>query len=88
MGQMASSIGSAFKNPNTFAPSPSGFSGPEWIARLAGGAGKGALQGLSQQGQPRGDGGMAIQPTQVMPVDPSYFQPQSRGRNDLNFYGG
>jgi len=58
---------------------------------------KGGLSGLSQglqnYGQQQQDiqnrpqGGM-IQPPQAMPVDPSYFQPQRMGKNNLNFYGG
>jgi hypothetical protein len=93
MGQIAD----AAQNPNTFAPQPSGFSGAEWATRLGGGALKGLGQGVNNYQQQNAamrqgsGGGMAPMP-QAQMVDPSYFapmqQPQKRGPNNLNFYGG
>lgn len=49
-----------------------------------------ALQKYGQQQQQiQGKGGAPMpQMSAVPPVDPSYFQPQKRGPNDLNFFGG
>lgn len=77
MGQ----FGSALSNPNTFAPNPSGFSGSEWAARIAGDAGKGLASGLQQQGQQgqQQGGGPPIQTPQAPQISPDYFQPNSQG---------
>lgn len=94
MGQ----IGSAMSNPNTFAPDPSGFSGSEWAARLAGGAGKGLLQGASNQAQmqrPQGGGGgfqvpMAQQPQVNLPTGEGLMPTQGVAapqKNKQMFYG-
>lgn len=90
MGQ----LGSAMQNPVTFQKDPQNFSGSEWGARFLGRGTQGLAQGFqnyqnqnSMMRQGGGGGGM-LNPVQAQPVDPSYFQPQQRGRNDLNFYGG
>lgn len=58
-----------------------------WQKLVKGGA-MGTAQGLQNIGQqPMQGGGPAIQNMPVAPVDPSYFQPQMRSRNNLNFYG-
>jgi hypothetical protein len=85
MGQIAA----AMKNPNTMAPDPSGFSGPEWGTRIAGkglqGLGQG-LQNYSQQNQQlrQPQGGMMPNPSQgAMPAMPDFIP---KG-NNLAFYG-
>lgn len=93
MGQMMSNLG----NSNVTDPSqarPGDLDQSEKGARLIAGGTKGLAQGFSnyqQQNQAmrQGGGGGAMQvPGGAQPVDPSYFQPQRRGPNDLNFYGG
>lgn len=91
MGQIAAAAG----NPNTFAPDPSGFSGSEWATRFMGkglqGLGKGLQNYQAQNDAMRqGGGGMMPSAPQQQPmVDPRYFLPQqSKGPNNLAFYGG
>lgn len=95
MGQ----LGAAFSNPNTFAPDPKGFNGSEVAARLMGGAGKGALQGFSdQQNSNRsmpGGGGFSVpmpqQPQVNLPgMDGSQWRPRlnNQGGGPNPFFGG
>lgn len=92
MGQMANSMGGGT---NVADPGQSwgNMDSSQRGAQLLGGAAKGlgpGIQNYQQQNQalrqPQG-GGMAPMPG-AQPVDPSYFQPQRRGPNNLNFYGG
>ena len=62
-------------------------------AAVMGGLGRGLGQGMQnyqqQNSAMRQPGGGGIGPTPgAQPVDPNYFQPQSRKRDDLSFYGG
>lgn len=92
MGQLGANLG----NPNVTDPRqarPQDLDANEGAARLIAGGTKGLMQGFSNYQQQKqalrqpAGGGMQI-PGGAQPVDPSYFQPQRMGPNNLNFYGG
>jgi hypothetical protein len=91
MGQ----LGQNLQNTNVTDPRqarPQDLSGNEMGARLIAQGTRGLAQGFQNyQGQNQmmrqGGGGMGFAPQAQPQVDPSYFQPQRRGPNNLNFYG-
>ncbi len=67
----------------------SGQRGASVIGALKNGIGAGMKNYGAQQQAIQGRGGAQMpQMGAQQPVDPGYFQPQQRSRNDLNFYGG
>lgn len=90
MGQLAQ----AAKNPNTYAPQPSGFNASEWATRFGAAGLKGLGQDLQNYDQQNANQrlnaaiGGTMQPAQgAQPVDSSYFLPQQSRKPNSLFYG-
>lgn len=95
MGQTVGNLG----NPNITGPAQQraqwgDMDNSEKAARLISGTTQGLARGFQNyaqqsQGTKRGGGGMMPSGNFNAPqVDPSYFQPQRQGPNNLAFYGG